>query len=119
MDSTRVWEEISKEQRRLLEGKDSGKFLGVADVSQFQTSLQAICRAYSRKHVTQILSRINPGLENVRSFTQAITACTQASGAASLVWGAGLILIEVCIPPSNQMSKNWQESDDSDATVRL
>jgi len=39
MDSTRVWEEISKEQRRLLEGKDSGKFLGVADVQLFLKTL--------------------------------------------------------------------------------
>ena len=94
-----VWQDVFMQKRRQLENANGDKFFGVADVGQFQTSLEAICRAYSRKNFTKIIARIYPSIDHVRSFTQAITACTQASGIASLVWGAGLILLEVCLCP--------------------
>ena len=103
MSVLRVWEEISKEKCRVLEGEYNGTFLSVGDLSQFECSLQAICSKYSDEAFTKVFSRIEAGLENVRSFAQAITACTQASGVASLIWGAGLILIEVCVLSSYQI----------------
>ena len=90
-----LWQDVFKQRRVVLENESRGKFLSIGDVSQFQSSLETICRSYSKKHVTKIINRIYPTLDHVRSFTQAITACTQSSGTASLIWGAGLVLIEV------------------------
>ena len=72
------------------------KILSVGDLAQFRDSLTTLIRRYSDDSVYRTISRIYPSLDHVKSFAQAITACTQANGAASLVWGAGLVLLEVC-----------------------
>lgn len=73
----------------------NAKILSVGDLAQFHSSLATLMRRYSEDSVHKTISRIYPSLDHVKSFTQAITACTQANGAASLVWGAGLVLLEV------------------------
>lgn len=73
----------------------SSKILSVGDLAQFRDSLDTLIRRYSENSVHKTISCIYSSLDHVKSFTQAITACTQANGAASLVWGAGLVLLEV------------------------
>ena len=92
-----TWTRIVNEKSRVLQdnaGADA-KILSVGDLAQFRASLATLIRRYSEDSLNKIISRIYPSLDHVKSFTQAITACTQANGAASLVWGAGLVLLEV------------------------
>ena len=85
-----------KEKTRVLQNNaTNAKNLSVGDLAQFHSSLATLLRRYSEDSVHKTISRIYPSLDHVKSFTQAITACTQANGAASLVWGAGLVLLEV------------------------
>ena len=93
-----TWTRITEEKRRVLQahaGIDDARMLGVGDLAQFRASLDTLLRRYSDHSLNTTITRIYPSLDHIRSFTHAITACTQASGAASLVWGAGLVLLEV------------------------
>lgn len=93
-----TWRRIIDEQTRVLEdhaGIDHARVLSVGDLAQFRASLDTLLRRYADNSLYTTISRIYPSLDHIKSFTQAITACTQASGAASLVWGAGLVLLEV------------------------
>ena len=93
-----TWTRITEEKTRVLEahaGIEHAKVLSVGDLAQFRVSLATLLRRYSDQSLITTISRIYPSLDHIRSFTHAITACTQASGAASLVWGAGLVLLEV------------------------
>lgn len=98
-----TWTRIVDEKRRLLQdhvgvsSKSSthANVISVGDLAQFRASLATLIRRYSDHSLNTTISRIYPSLDHVKSFTQAITACTQANGAASLVWGAGLVLLEV------------------------
>ena len=102
-----TWTRIVKEKTRVLQdnagiathANDLVPYLGVGDLAQFRASLATLIRRFSDESVNKTISRIYPSLDYVKSFTQAITACTQANGAASLVWGAGLILLEVRLYP--------------------
>ncbi len=94
-----TWMRIVKEKTRVLQDNADigthGNILSVGDLTQFRDSLTALIRRYSDDSVNRTISRIYPSLDHVKSFAQAITACTQANGAASLVWGAGFVLLEV------------------------
>ncbi len=97
-----TWTRIVKEKTRVLQDNAThAKILSVGDLAQFRASLATLIRRYSEDNVHKTISRIYPSLDHVKSFTQAITACTQANGAASLVWGAGLVLLEVRPYPVN------------------
>lgn len=93
-----TWTRITEEKTRVVQahaGVDHAKILGVGNLNQFRASLDTILRRYKDHNLNTTITRIYPSLDHIRSFTHAITACTQASGAASLVWGAGLVLLEV------------------------
>ena len=92
-----TWTQIIKEKTRVLQDNagNATANLSVGDLAQFRASLATLIRRVSDGRVNKTISRIYPSLDHVKSFTQAITACTQANGAASLVWGAGLMLLEV------------------------
>lgn len=90
-----TWTRITEEKTRVIEDHAHARVLGVGDLAQFRASLATLLRRYSDHSLNTTISRIYPSLDHIRSFTHAITACTQASGAASLVWGAGLVLLEV------------------------
>ena len=93
-----TWNRITEEKMRALEvhaGIEHAKVISVGDLAQFRASLATLLLRYSDHSLNATISRIYPSLDHIKSFTRAITACTQASGAASLVWGAGLVLLEV------------------------
>ena len=101
-----TWTRITEEKTRVLQNHaevDHARILSVGNLVQFRASLDTLLRRYSDHTLNTTITRIYPSLDHIRSFTHAITACTQASGAASLVWGAGLVLLEVRPYPHSEI----------------
>lgn len=92
----RAWQEAFQRKRLALQSSKVDTIIDVATLPEFEASLDRIAHKYAKKNLSKFVrEQLGPHFEHVRSFTNAIASCTQASLVSQLVWGGLLMVIEV------------------------
>ncbi|KAL8897325.1 MAG: hypothetical protein Q9207_007268 [Kuettlingeria erythrocarpa] len=61
----------------------------------FEAHLNSTCQQFTQCGISKLVGdKLYPYFDHIKSFTNAISACTQAQGYASLCWGTLLIVIQ-------------------------
>ncbi|KAF2109139.1 hypothetical protein BDV96DRAFT_669763 [Lophiotrema nucula] len=90
-----VWENALDRKHDALKRAKIDVTTNITSLGMLEASLVEIADKYTDKTTTTFVrGKLTPHLDNVASFTKAITVCTQSNSCASLVWGSLLMVIE-------------------------
>lgn len=104
-----LWNDVVKTASKELRLDELTRISEIGDYDKFSRSLEAKARKFGRSTtLTRIITKLNPALEYLKSFSCAINVMVQANPTIScLIWGSLTIVIEVCNSskyPSNCLS---------------
>lgn len=93
------WERLFDQKRREFLENDCRMALEVSNFDELQVGLQDVVSAHRSTGFPDLLSRLKPSLEHVKSFENAVTSASQYDSRTCLIWGSTQALIKV--------SKKW------------
>jgi hypothetical protein len=97
-----LWNGLRNEYHSMLEREGCQNVFAITNFQQFEASMNLLCTQYARRNLPRILQKLYPSLDHLRSFSQAISSCTQTNDTAALVWGATQAVVAVRNNPSVQ-----------------
>lgn len=89
------WERLFEQKRHEFLANDCRSALDVGSFDDLQAGLRQIVSEYQASGFPNLLSRVNPILNHVQSFNNAVTSASQADPRTCLVWGAVQALMQV------------------------
>ena len=94
------WERLFVQKKQELLENDCEESLQIESFDDFQLVLHDIGTSYNQGKFPDFLSALNPSLNHLQSFINAITSASQYQPAACLFWGTmqALILVRLIIP---------------------
>lgn len=93
------WERLFEQKRHEFLANDCRRALQIRSFDELQTGLQQLAASYQTNGFPDLLTRLNPTLEHIQSFNNAITSASQFEPTACLVWGAAQALMQACTTP--------------------
>lgn len=89
------WQRLFEQKRHALLEEECGKALDIASLEDLQTALRDLTMTYSRTSYPGIIEKLDPGLNHLMSFTNAISSASQYEPVACLVWGSIQAIMQV------------------------
>ena len=82
------WERLYEQKKQELLEADCSYALQTTSFDDLQRALHEMADEYSESRFPDLINRLNPSLQHIKSFTAAITSASQDNSTASLIWGA-------------------------------
>lgn len=91
----KLWNSSLEDKLQSLKHKDRERLKGLLDYSTFKQSLDGLLINQMSTSSAKVLLCIEPVVEGLTSFSQAISSISQGNPFASIGWGVVQILLEV------------------------
>lgn len=94
-----IWKDALERKKKQLDDAKIDLVLDVTSLTHFEASLDRMQWEYSEKKTSILLKdKLSPTLEHITSFSEAISAATEAVPYSGLVWGGLLVVFKVRYP---------------------
>lgn len=89
------WRRLYQQKRQVLTEEKCTNAARIQSMDELQQSIREMSSRYGLRRLPMLISSLQPTLDNVKSFTNAITSAAQYAPIACLVWGGMQAVIEV------------------------
>ncbi len=90
------WMRLAEQQHNDLLNAECDQSLHIASLDDLQENLDEMVEKFKIRN--SFIEKLNPTLDHLTSFTQAITSASQYTPVACLVWGGIQAVMEVRLP---------------------